>query len=201
MVAVFFKTSQFNIINLALSDIFKSSFQIFGIIPALNLMVNRSSCTSEIIFNVIRHFLFILSKCFVALISYDRYQHVKRPNRYTQIMTFKKVKRFQMAISCSCVIHSWCLISQFYSLEVDSTFACDDSFTSNRNCSWLFLYKINTAIKPTQLKESEVFQEHHRMRKYSVCFPIFYCTGCYNIQHGFTNKIQIFHLLVETSIC
>ena len=100
MVAAIFKTSQFNIIstyltlNLALNDI---SFQIFGIIPSLYFLVNRSSCTSETIFNVIRHILFILSKCFVALISYDRYLHVKNPNRYAQIMTFKKVKRFQMA--------------------------------------------------------------------------------------------------------
>ena len=100
MVVVNIKTSQLNVIstymtsNFVLSDI---SHQIFGIIPSLYLLVNRSSCTSEIIFNVIRHFLFILSKCFVALISYDRYQHVKNPNRYAQIMTFKKVKRFQMA--------------------------------------------------------------------------------------------------------
>ena len=83
MVVVNIKTSQLNVIstymtsNFALSDI---SHQIFGIIPSLYLLVNRSSCTSEIIFNVIRHFLFTLSKCFVALISYDRYQHVKNPN-------------------------------------------------------------------------------------------------------------------------
>ena len=83
MVPIIFKTSQFNIIstyltlNLALNDM---SFQIFGIIPCLYLLVNKSSCTTEIIFSVIRHFLFILSKCFVTLISYDRYQHVKNPN-------------------------------------------------------------------------------------------------------------------------
>ena len=100
MVVVNIKTSQLNVIstymtsNLALSDI---NHQIFGIIPSLYLMVNRSSCTSEIIFNVIRHFLFTLWKYFVALISYDRYQHAKNTNRYAQIMTFKKVKRLQLA--------------------------------------------------------------------------------------------------------
>ena len=100
MVAVIIKTYQFNDISinltltLALSGI---SFQIFGIIPCLYLMVNRSSCTSEIIFNAIRYFIFTVSKCFIAVISYDRYQHVKNPNRYAQIMTFGKMRRLQLA--------------------------------------------------------------------------------------------------------
>ena len=100
MVAVIIKTCQFNVIStnltftLALSDI---SFQIFGIIPCLYLVTNRASCTSEIIFNVIRHFIFTVSKCFIALISYDRYQHVKNPNRYAQIMSFKKMRHLQLA--------------------------------------------------------------------------------------------------------
>ena len=184
MVVIIFKTSRFNIIstyltlNLALGDIFKSSFQIFGIIPTLCLMMNRSSCTSEIIFNVIRHFLFILSKCFVALISDDRYQHVKGPNRYTQIMTFKKVKRFQMAIGCNCVIHSWCLISQFYILEVDNTFACGDSFTNNCNCSWLFIYIRSIQLLNQHSLRSQKFSRNTtdlaKHAKHIIVYAFFY---------------------------
>ena len=50
----------------------------------------------ETSFSVLRHFLFTLSKGFIVLISFDRYQHIKSPNRYAQIMTTKKVRLLQL---------------------------------------------------------------------------------------------------------
>ena len=119
----------------------------------------------------------------------------------------QKSKALTTGINCSCVIHSWSLISQFHSLEVDNNFACDGSFASSRDYGWLSLYKINTVVKPIQVKESEVFEKHRRFSEackahhYCVCFILFYCTGCYNHQYVYSNKFQIFHLLVEAGIC
>lgn len=142
IVAVFIKSCQFNVIstyltlNLAFSDI---SYQIFVIIPFLYLVTNRPSCTSEIIFNVIRNFIFTTSKCFVALMSYDRYQHIKNPNRYAQIITLEKIRRLQLA-SIAVALS----VAGLYFSVVDNTFLCNGSFASNRDCDRLFLCMINS---------------------------------------------------------
>ena len=80
MVAVTMKTSQINVIstyltlNLAFSDI---SFQVLGIIPCSQFSVNRAPCNFETICNIVRHLTFIISRFFVAHISYHRYNKIK----------------------------------------------------------------------------------------------------------------------------
>ena len=87
MFAVIIKTSQLNVIstylnlNLAFSDI---SFQILGIILYLYLVANRTSYNFKTIFNVIRHFTFIIYMFRSIHISYDRYQHVRNPTLYAR---------------------------------------------------------------------------------------------------------------------
>ena len=58
-------------------------------------------------------------------------------------------KVFATAINCSRIIHNWFLFSQLQCLEVDNTFGYVGSFANNRDCGGLFLYMINTVIKPT----------------------------------------------------
>ena len=83
-----------------------------------------------------------------------------------------------MAIGCNCVIHSWCLISQFYILEVDNTFACGDSFTNNCNCSWLFIYIRSIQLLNQHSLRSQKFSRNTtdlaKHAKYIIVYAFFY---------------------------
>lgn len=102
-------TSTYLTLTLAASDM---SFQLFSNVPYLFLLKIRANCLLETGFSVLRHFLFTLSKGFIVLISFDRYQHIKNPNRYPQIMTTKKVRLLQLvAVAVSFFIAALSLIN------------------------------------------------------------------------------------------
>ena len=88
-------TSTYLMLTVAASDM---SFQLFSNVPYLFLLKVRASCFLETIFSVFRYFLFTLLNGFIVLISFDRYQHIKTPNRYTQIMTTQKVRLLQLVV-------------------------------------------------------------------------------------------------------
>ena len=97
-VAIIIKTSQIRTtstylaLNLALCDL---SMAIFGLVPSSYILTNRMPCIFEVILNMVRGFFLSLSKCLVALISYDRYLHIKSPTCYSEIFTTRKLRILQ----------------------------------------------------------------------------------------------------------
>ena len=94
-VAIIIKTSQFRVtsiylaLNLAICDL---CLTVFGLIPQTYVLTFTISCVLETITTILRNFFFNLSKCLVLVISYDRYLHIKSPNRYSQILTTKRLR-------------------------------------------------------------------------------------------------------------
>lgn len=94
-VAIIIKTSQFRVtsiyltLNLAICDL---CLTVFGLIPQIYVLTYRISCVLETITAILRSFFFNLSKCLVVVISNDRYLHIKNPNRYSQILTTKRLR-------------------------------------------------------------------------------------------------------------
>lgn len=98
-VAVIIKTLQFGInstklaLHLSLCDI---CLAVFGLLPQACILNNKIPCTFKVITILVRRFFLFASKCLVVLISYDRYVHVKSPNRYSLILTTKKLRLLEL---------------------------------------------------------------------------------------------------------
>ena len=69
---------------------------------------------------------------------------------YPRITTFNEVKRLQLlSIAVALFIAGFSFLNYSVLEYLDNTFARVGSFADDRDCGGLFLYKINTVIKPT----------------------------------------------------
>lgn len=100
-VAVIVKTLQFRVnstklsLYLALCDL---CLVVFGLLPRAYMLRKRNSAFEVIASTTtnIKIFFLFLSKFLVVLISYDRYLHVKCPNRYSEVLPTKKLRRLEL---------------------------------------------------------------------------------------------------------
>ena len=98
-VALIIKTSQFRAVstylalNLAMSDL---CLALLGNIPYTYMLANKIPCELEIFIDLTRTLFFYVSKFLIVSISYDRYLIIRNPNRYSQILTAKKVRIIQL---------------------------------------------------------------------------------------------------------
>ena len=101
-VAVIVKTLQFRVnstklaLYLALCDL---CLVVFGLLPRAYMLRKRNSAFEVIAStttNITEVFFLFLSKFSVVLISYDSYLHVKCPNRYSEVLPTKKLRRFEL---------------------------------------------------------------------------------------------------------
>ena len=117
-IAIIVKTSQFKIVstylalNLAISDL---CLVILGNIPYTYMLANKIPCELEIFIDLARTLFFYISKFLIVSISYDRYLIIRNPNRYSQILTVKKVRIIQL-LSCTAALLSTLLWGINYSI-------------------------------------------------------------------------------------
>lgn len=117
-VAVIIKTSQFRVVstylalNLAMSDL---CLALLGNIPYTYMLTNKIPCELEIFIDLTRTLFFYVSKFLIVSISYDRYLIIRNPNRYSQILTAKKVRIIQL-LCCITALLSTVLWGTNYSI-------------------------------------------------------------------------------------
>ena len=117
-VAVIIKTSQFRVVstylalNLAMSDL---CLALLGNIPYTYMLANKIPCELEIFVDLTRTLFFYVSKFLIVSISYDRYLIIRNPNRYSQILTAKKVRIIQL-LCCIFALPSTLLWGTNYSI-------------------------------------------------------------------------------------
>ena len=117
-VAVIIKTSQFRVVstylalNLAMSDLCLAPL---GNIPYTYMLTNKIPCELEIFIDLTRTLFFYVSKFLIVSISYDRYLIIRNPNRYSQILTAKKVRIIQL-LCCIFALLSTLLWGTNYSI-------------------------------------------------------------------------------------
>ena len=117
-IAIIVKTSQFKVVstylalNLAISDL---CLVILGNIPYTYMLANKIPCELEIFIDLTRILFFYISKFLVVSLSYDRYLIIRNPNRYSQILTTKKVRIIQL-LCCIAALLSTLLWGINYSI-------------------------------------------------------------------------------------